>query len=160
MSEFELQNIKLLDLPYFSLIILLPTWLTLEVQKTTPLRCILISHCYAVILQMFQPWLWISLWVSSLFLSPQVCAFLFMSLTWLNHYISVLMRLKICFYADTSNKYLFICFTIWHSLYISVFALRCYQCKYKYNSSCKQNLTKCPLQCGSITIRNSKHCMI
>ncbi|XP_077070824.1 uncharacterized protein LOC143722940 [Siphateles boraxobius] len=37
----------------------------------------------------------------------------------------------------------------------TVFALRCYQCKYKYNSSCKQNLTKCPLQCGSITIYNN-----
>ncbi|CAM4704176.1 unnamed protein product [Leuciscus chuanchicus] len=37
----------------------------------------------------------------------------------------------------------------------TVFALRCYQCKYEYNSSCKQNLTKCPLQCGSITIYNN-----
>ncbi|XP_048009341.1 ly6/PLAUR domain-containing protein 8-like [Megalobrama amblycephala] len=39
----------------------------------------------------------------------------------------------------------------------AVFALRCHQCKYKYNSSeeCRQNLTKCPLQCGSITIYNN-----
>ncbi|KTF73612.1 hypothetical protein cypCar_00035057 [Cyprinus carpio] len=36
----------------------------------------------------------------------------------------------------------------------TVLALRCYQCKYKYSSSeeCKQNLTKCPLQCGTVTI--------
>ncbi|KAK2902650.1 hypothetical protein Q8A67_007363 [Cirrhinus molitorella] len=36
-------------------------------------------------------------------------------------------------------------------------ALRCHQCKYKYNSSeeCKQNLTKCPLECGSVTIYNN-----
>ncbi|XP_039506608.1 urokinase plasminogen activator surface receptor-like isoform X2 [Pimephales promelas] len=37
----------------------------------------------------------------------------------------------------------------------TVFALRCYQCQYKYNSSCKQNLTNCPLQCGSITVNNN-----
>ncbi len=55
----------------------------------------------------------------------------------------------------------FMCF-IWQTLYISVLALRCYQCKYKFSSSqeCKQNVTKCPLQCGSVTIYNSKHYMI
>ncbi|XP_050987944.1 ly6/PLAUR domain-containing protein 8-like [Labeo rohita] len=39
----------------------------------------------------------------------------------------------------------------------TVHALRCHHCKYKYNSSeeCKQNLTKCPLQCGSVTIYNN-----
>uniref|UniRef100_A0A673ILJ2 UPAR/Ly6 domain-containing protein n=1 Tax=Sinocyclocheilus rhinocerous TaxID=307959 RepID=A0A673ILJ2_9TELE len=51
-------------------------------------------------------------------------------------------------------------FTIQHFMMLIytllLLLLLCYQCKYKYSSSeeCKQNLTKCPLQCGSVTIYN------